>query len=116
MAMLFDKGLFDYEDKICKIWPKFGKHGKEDIEISNVLRHESGLAHFSKSIPTIKEAWPENIKLNKIGEFIEEEKQHFPSNSKTEYHALSRGLILNEVVRRIDPKVCKFILNFSLLL
>ena len=81
MAMLYDKGLFEYEDKICKIWPKFGKHGKDDIKICDVLRHESGLAHFSKSIPTIKDAWPENIKLNKIGTpvKIDLEKSRIPS-------------------------------------
>jgi CubicO group peptidase (beta-lactamase class C family) len=105
MAMLYDKGLFCYDDKIAKHWPNFGQNGKENIQICDVLRHESGLAHFSESIPTIKNAWHDNIKMNKIGAFIEKEKQHFPKVSKTEYHAMSRGLILNEVIRRIDPKV-----------
>ena len=44
-----------------------------------------------------------------MGSFIEKQKQHFPEykdiESKTEYHALTRGLIINEIVRRIDPKV-----------
>ena len=105
MAMLYDKGLFCYDDKIAQHWPNFGQNGKENIKICDVLRHESGLAHFSESIPTIKNAWHDNIKMNKIGAFIEKEKQHFPRISKTEYHMLSRGLILNEVIRRIDPKV-----------
>ena len=109
MAMLYDKGLFCYDDKIAQHWPNFGQNGKENIEICDVLRHESGLAHFSESIPTIKNAWYDNIKLNKIGAFIEKEKQHFPRISKTEYHALSRGLILNEVIRRIDPKVSRYL-------
>lgn len=26
MAMLYDKGLFKYEDKISKYWPEFGKN------------------------------------------------------------------------------------------
>ena len=44
-----------------------------------------------------------------MGEFIAKQKQHFPvykdSDSKMEYHALTRGLIINEIVRRIDKKV-----------
>ena len=50
-------------------------------------------------------AWTENIKKNFIGQFIEKQSQHFPtSGSKTEYHAQVRGLILNEVFRRVDIK------------
>ena len=77
----------------------------------NVLQHESGLAWFSKPIPSVKDAWTENIKQNKIGEFIQEQKQKFPASSTngatrtTEYHALTRGMIVNELVRRIDPEV-----------
>ena len=51
-----------------------------------------------------------------LGSFIENQSQHFPSykdiESKTEYHALTRGLIINEIVRRIDPMVN--ILSFCL--
>ena len=113
MAMLYDKGLFCYDDKIAQHWPNFGQNGKENIQICDVLRHESGLAHFSESIPTIKNAWCDNIKLNKMGAFIEKEKQHFPRNLKTEYHYFSRGLILNEVIRRIDPKVSRYLQHFQ---
>ena len=46
MATLFDKGLFNYEDTIAKYWPEFAQSGKENVKICDVLRHESGLAHF----------------------------------------------------------------------
>ena len=108
LGMLHSKGLFQFEDKITKFWPEFGQNGKDQITIEDVLRHESGLAWFKKSIPSIEDAWTENLKCNKVGELIEMESQHFPVNSDTntrlEYHALTRGLILNEIVRRIDPK------------
>ena len=58
----------------------------------------------------MKDCWTENIKQNKIGEFIEQQEQHFPVPKdniafKREYHMLTRGLILNEIVRRIHPEV-----------
>ena len=31
MGMLFDRGLFKYDDKVSKYWPEFGQEGKENI-------------------------------------------------------------------------------------
>ena len=33
MGMLYEKGLFKYEDKISQYWPKFGENGKSEIKI-----------------------------------------------------------------------------------
>jgi len=108
MGMLYDKGLFKFEDKISKHWPEFGQNEKEDLQICDVLRHESGLSYFTESLPTIKDAWTENIKQNKVGQLIEKQSPHFPnyegSDSKTDYHALTRGMVVNEIVRRLDPQ------------
>ena len=100
MGMLFDRGLFKYEDKISKHWPEFGQNGKENITISDVLQHKSGLAWFTESIPTIKNAWPENIKKNQMGSFIEKQKQHFPVYEDIEggqkLFALAKNLAINK--------------------
>ena len=34
MGMLYDKGLFKYEDNVSKHWPEFGQNGKENVKIS----------------------------------------------------------------------------------
>lgn len=106
MAMLYGKGLFKYEDKISKHWPAFGSNGKGDVTIAEVFRHAGGLSYFTESIPSIKDAWIENIKANKISDFIEKQPLHFPTtgDKKTEYHAQTRGMVINELVRRLDPK------------
>ena len=42
----------------------------------------------------------ENLKLNSVGEIIERQGQVFPPEwlgSRRDYHALTRGLIVNEV-------------------
>ena len=109
MAMLYDKGLFKYEDTIAKYWPEFAQNGKENVKICDVLRHESGLAFFKLNSPSLTDMTTANIKLNKVGEIIEKEELHWPeyndSDSKRDYHGMSRGLMLNEVLRRIDPQV-----------
>ena len=107
--MLHSEGHFKYDDKVSKYWPEFAQNGKDDVRISDVLRHQSGLAWFTESLSSIKDAWAELIKKNEIGELIEKQPLHFPhyedgNISKTEYHANTRGLILNEIMRRIDPQ------------
>merc|ERR1711983_295641 len=107
MGLLYDKGLFKFEDKVSKHWPEFGQNGKEDITIADVMRHSSGLSYFTESLSSIKDAWTENLKKNKVGEIIEKQAPHYPehpSGSKCEYHAMTRGLIVNEIVRRLDSE------------
>ena len=50
MAVLHDKGLIDYGEKVAKYWPEFAQNGKENITISDVLRHEGQLEMFEKPI------------------------------------------------------------------
>ena len=107
LAILHSKGLFEYDDKVTKYWPEFGQNGKEDIKISDVCQHRAGLANFSE-VPSIKDTWTENIKTNNLGALIEKLEPTYPQlekhGSKCEYHAFTRGWILNEIIRRIDPK------------
>ena len=106
--MLHDKGLFEYDDCISKHWPEFGQNGKEEIKISDVCQHRAGLANFSEA-PSIKDAWTENIKKDQMSSLIEKLKPHYPQHlekhgSKCDYHAITRGWITNEIIRRVDPK------------
>ena len=102
----------DYNEKVCTYWPSFGQNGKENITLADVLRHESGLANLDH-IFAKDDFYLENIKANKPGKIFEKSVQQFPDridgleeNIKTnrEYHILTRGVILNEIVRRVDPK------------
>jgi beta-N-acetylhexosaminidase len=39
----YDRGLFKLDDKVAKYLPKFGRNGKENVTIRNLLVHDSGL-------------------------------------------------------------------------
>jgi CubicO group peptidase (beta-lactamase class C family) len=43
IAVLRDKGLISYDEKVSTYWPEFAQNGKENVTISDVLRHEAGL-------------------------------------------------------------------------
>ncbi|NNC54809.1 MAG: beta-lactamase family protein [Pseudomonadales bacterium] len=104
IAWLVGKGLIDYDAKITQYWPEFGTNGKDGLTVADLMRHEAGLANFDTSID-IEDLFTENIKKNAIGKIIEQHRQSYDEStgSKREYHALTRGWIVNEVFRRADP-------------
>ena len=44
------------------------------------------------------------LRSNLLGAQVESESYAWPPGSRREYHVISRGLIANEVVRRVDPR------------
>jgi CubicO group peptidase (beta-lactamase class C family) len=104
MASLVGQGLLDYNARITDYWPEFGANGKSEVTVAELMRHEAGLANFNTSLE-MEDLLTANIKQNKIGRIIEGHPQKFGkrSGSKREYHALTRGWIVNEVFRRVDP-------------
>lgn len=110
VAMMVEQGLLDYEEKVSKYWPEFGQEGKEDLTLADVLRHEAGLDTFDEAI-TIDVTHTDRIKENALGSVIERSASTYTPNtlnkdgtaSKRAYHGLTRGFILNEVVRRVEP-------------
>jgi len=104
IASLVGKELMRYEAKITEYWPEFGANGKEALTVAELMRHEAGLAAFNVSIDPA-DLLSENIKQNKIGSIIEAHPQKFRDDggSTREYHAITRGWIVNEVFRRVDP-------------
>jgi len=104
IASLVSKGLLSYDARITQYWPEFGANGKDGLTIADLMRHEAGLANFDTSID-MEDLFTENIKQNAVGRIIEEHAPSFrASGSKREYHGLTRGWIVNEVFRRVDPE------------
>ena len=114
VAMMVDKGLLSYERKVMDYWPEFGKNDKSDITVADVLRHESGLQDFDYTLNK-SDFSRQGVKSNVMSDIIENLEPFFPTKelgisnpdgteTRRAYHALSRGWILNEVVRRVDPQ------------
>tara|TARA_R110002124_G_scaffold9535_3_gene48836 strand:+ start:6562 stop:7866 length:1305 start_codon:yes stop_codon:yes gene_type:complete len=105
LASLVDKGLLRYDDRISQHWPEFAAHGKGELTVAELMRHEAGLASFSRPIDP-DDLLTENIKQNKVGQFIANQIQRFRKGetNRREYHAVTRGWIANELFRRVDPQ------------
>jgi CubicO group peptidase (beta-lactamase class C family) len=104
LGMLIDRGLLDLNKRISDYWPEFSAHGKGDLTVADLMRHEGGLSVFDQTIKQT-ELQTSAIKQNAIGAIIERQRPKFRqgSNNQREYHALTRGWIANEVFRRLEP-------------
>jgi CubicO group peptidase (beta-lactamase class C family) len=105
MAWLVGHGLLDYAAPVTRYWPEFAANEKGELTVADVLRHEGGMAFLHTSLDP-DDLLPANLKLNKVGALIESHTPRFPTGGrgKREYHAFTRGWILNELFRRVDPK------------
>jgi CubicO group peptidase (beta-lactamase class C family) len=104
IASLVGKGLLQYSARITDYWPEFGANGKGELTVAELMRHEAGLAAFNRSLAP-EDLLTANIKQNKVGQLIEGHAQAFRKGDgrRREYHAVTRGWIVNELFRRVDP-------------
>ncbi len=103
IASLVGRGHLAYDARIADHWPEFAENGKGELTVSDLMRHECGLAAFETSIHP-EDLHVENIKQNRVGAIIERHPVRFrKKGGPREYHAVTRDWIANELFRRADP-------------
>jgi len=104
VGSLVGKGLLRYESKIVEHWPEFGDNGKVELSVADLMRHEGGMAAFDTPLDP-EDLLSKNLKENRIGQVVERQPARFRkgNRSRREYHAITRGWIVNELFRRVDP-------------
>ena len=101
-AMLNDRGVIKYDQLVSEVWPEYAQNGKATTTIKQVLQHEAGLSEFKPMDP--RALTRAHIKAGEVSSYIESlEPSHKPGEQRI-YHPFSRGMILNEIIRRADPK------------
>ncbi len=102
IGILVSRGLIEYDARITQYWPEFGAKGKEGVTVADLMRHEAGLANFDTALDA-EDLFTENIKKNVVGQVIEQHELNYGPGGKREYHAITRGWVVNELFRRVDP-------------
>ena len=103
LALLVDRQLLDYGEKISYIWPEFAKNDKTEGRVADLMRHELGLPFFNQPLQE-SDILTDKIKENAIGKVIEDQVYVYEPGTRRDYHFFTRGWIANEIVRRVDPK------------
>jgi len=115
VALLVDRGLLRYDDRIVEHWPEFagGHEGKAQVTVRQLMMHRAGLPVFERKLGD-----DELFDLDARARFLERQVQ-LPELFAAEpagggwgsqrpappqaYHPVSRGLYSSELVRRVDP-------------
>jgi CubicO group peptidase (beta-lactamase class C family) len=95
-----DRGLIDYDAKVCDYWPEFARAGKQNITVRQVLSHQSGLYHIRQMIDGADRMldWEHMIKA------IEDTQPVHEPGKRTGYHGLTYGFIVGEIIQRVSGK------------
>lgn len=106
IALLVDRKILAYDDFVCKYWPEFGKHGREEITVSDILRHEGGVPFLSDPTAINNGRSDSRLTLEDIRliEPMERKIENAGRYGVRHYHAITRGWVLSGLIRRVDDK------------
>ncbi|RDW74446.1 serine hydrolase domain-containing protein [Aspergillus mulundensis] len=93
--MLIDRGILDPTEKISTYWPEFAANGKENILVSHVLSHSSGLPSW-ESPNTVEDIY----NAERATEKIATQRPWWTPGEQLGYHIVTQGCLVGELVRR----------------
>ena len=98
LAVANARGWLDYDAPIAKYWPAFAQHGKGGITVRQLLAHEAGLVVLDEklSIDPLRD-------LDHVAELLARQKPAWIPGTRHGYHAMTIGLYMQEIIRRVDP-------------
>lgn len=105
--MCYDRGLFKLDDKVAKYLPEFGKNGKENVTIRNLLVHDSGLR---PDIPSYRIFDSVANKTAGVMNVIYNDTLVYPTGTKMVYSDLNfilMGKIIEKVTGQPLDKFCE---------
>ncbi|CAL5871752.1 uncharacterized protein PFLUO_LOCUS6005 [Penicillium psychrofluorescens] len=97
--ILVDRGLLDVDEKVATYWPEFAANGKENVKVSHILSHSSGLPAWDAPIT------PEEIlDTKRATERLAAQAPWFTPGERNAYQLSNHGHFIGEIVRRITGK------------
>lgn len=100
MHALAEDGLIDLDQRVSHYLPKFARHGKRRITLSDVLSHQSGISEMPDHLP-IETIFDRHAVLEALYDTK-------PSGKHTDahiaYHAVSGGYVLAAVAEQVTGK------------
>ncbi len=95
--ILIDRGLLDYDAPMRRYWPEFGRAGKGEITLRQVLCHEAGLYGIGAELGDAREMldWPHMVRV------LERMRPAHEPGRAVGYHGLSFGWLVGELLERV---------------
>lgn len=99
IAILFEEGKIDYEEKVVSYWPEFGAQGKHTITVAQLLSHQAGLCGV-QSLLTVEDLYD----WKKMVNLLASQPPLWTPGSCAGYHSVTWGFLVGELVRRLSGK------------
>jgi CubicO group peptidase (beta-lactamase class C family) len=94
--MLAEDGLLDIHDPVTTYAPEFGRKGKQDITIHQLLAHRGGIPGLPRDLP-LEVLWDEEA----IWQLLCDAEPIVADGSRLAYHAITGGFVLGRVLREV---------------
>ncbi len=99
ILMLVDRGLIDLDTTVAHYWPEFAQGGKEAVTVRDALTHQAGVPGF---VPPV--ARQTLLEWTAVTERLAAEPHWFAGERRVVYHAATYGLLIGELIRRVDGR------------
>ena len=97
--VLADQGKLDFSAPVAKYWPEFAQKGKENILVSHIMSHSSGLPGWDEPVAGNDLYYPD-----KVAALFETQEPWWEPGAALGYHAISIGNLMGEIIKRISGK------------
>jgi len=98
LAIARARGWLDYDAPVARYWPEFAQNGKGAVTVRQLLGHEAGLVfvHEQLTVEKLRD-------LDYLARLLARQRPEWPPGTRHGYHAMSIGLYMQEIIRRVDP-------------
>jgi CubicO group peptidase (beta-lactamase class C family) len=98
VAVANSRGWIDYDARVADYWPEFAQNGKAAITVRQLLSHEAGLVSTDEPL-----RFEDLRDLDHVAGVLARQKPAWQPGSRHGYHAMTVGLYMQEILRRVDP-------------
>lgn len=98
-AKLVSDGRLELDLPVAHYWPEFAQNGKEKITVRQAMSHHAGLSAFRYPLEK-----PDVIDWNRMVHHLEVAEPLFPADGPHQYHAVTFGWLVGEILHRITGK------------
>ncbi len=100
--MLVDQGELDPAATVAKYWPEFAANGKQDVTVSQVMSHSSGVSGLEHPA-VIADLYDWEQATARLAA----QAPWWPPGTASGYHALNYGHLVGELIRRLTGQTLK---------
>jgi CubicO group peptidase (beta-lactamase class C family) len=109
--LLDERGALHLDDAVVEYFPEFGRNGKEDVTLRQLLTHRAGIPNVPQAkVDVGLLSDPERL----LGVLCDAKPLSVPGR-RLAYHALTGGFVLGEVVRRVTGRDIRRVLREDIL-